>query len=98
MPSHSCLCLPPLSIVMTSCSTILALGLMPLLLFLYCQGFADLHKMVPYLKIILSLVGILIPSGVGILINQYRPRYAKIFKKVSAGSERVKISVEPRLC
>lgn len=79
--------MPPLSIVMTSCSTILALGMMPLLLFLYCQGFPDLHKMVPYLQIILSLFGIILPCGVGILINHYRPRYAQILKKVSAGSE-----------
>lgn len=77
--------MPPLSIVMTSCSMILALGMMPLLLYLYCQGFADLHKMVPYLKIILSLFAILLPCGVGILINHYRPQFAKIFKKVSVG-------------
>lgn len=76
----------PLSIVMTCCSTILALGMMPLLLYLYCQGFPNLHHSVPFVDIIISLFMILIPCGAGILFNYYRPQYAQIFKKVSAGS------------
>ncbi|XP_054473932.1 hepatic sodium/bile acid cotransporter-like [Anoplopoma fimbria] len=70
-----------LSIVMTSCSTVLALGMMPLLLFLYCQGF-NLQNSVPYVEIIISLVMILVPCGIGILINYYRPQYAKTITKV----------------
>lgn len=73
-----------LSIVMTSCSTLLALGMMPLLLYLYCQGFSNLHTAVPYAEIILSLVMVLVPCGIGILINTYRPRYSKIVTKVCA--------------
>ena len=76
-------CLFPLSIVMTSCSTILALGMMPLLLYLYCQGFSGLQNAVPYVDIIVSLVMILVPCGAGILLNYYRPRYSKIITKVS---------------
>uniref|UniRef100_A0A667YNV1 Hepatic sodium/bile acid cotransporter n=1 Tax=Myripristis murdjan TaxID=586833 RepID=A0A667YNV1_9TELE len=71
-----------LSIVMTTCSTVLALGMMPLLLYLYCQGFSNLQDAVPYIDIILALVMILIPCGVGILINYYRPQYAKYITKV----------------
>ncbi|XP_023270782.1 sodium/bile acid cotransporter-like isoform X1 [Seriola lalandi dorsalis] len=71
-----------LSIVMTSCSTLLALGMMPLLLYLYCQGFTNLQNSVPYVDIIVSLFMILIPCGAGILINYYRPRYAKTITKV----------------
>ncbi|XP_040919787.1 sodium/bile acid cotransporter [Toxotes jaculatrix] len=71
-----------LSIVMTSCSTVLALGMMPLLLYLYCQGFTNLQNAVPYVDIVISLFMILIPCGVGILINYYRPRYAKTITKV----------------
>nr|XP_057901875.1 hepatic sodium/bile acid cotransporter [Doryrhamphus excisus] len=71
-----------LSIVMTSCSTILALGMMPLLLFLYCQSFDNLQSAVPYVDIIVSLVMILVPCGIGILVNYYRPRYARIITKV----------------
>ncbi|XP_047429533.1 sodium/bile acid cotransporter isoform X1 [Mugil cephalus] len=71
-----------LSIVMTSCSTLLALGMMPLLLFLYCKGFPNLQNAVPYANIMISLVMILVPCGIGILINHFRPQYAKIIKKV----------------
>ncbi|XP_023203547.1 sodium/bile acid cotransporter-like isoform X2 [Xiphophorus maculatus] len=70
-----------LSIVMTSCSTLLALAMMPLLLYLYCHGFSNLQKAVPYVGIITSLVVILIPCGAGILINYYRPQYSKIITK-----------------
>ncbi|GLD49637.1 sodium/bile acid cotransporter-like protein [Lates japonicus] len=71
-----------LSIVMTSCSTVLALGMMPLLLYLYCQGFTNLQNTVPYIDIVISLFMILIPCGIGILINYYRPQYAKTITKV----------------
>ncbi|XP_061890334.1 hepatic sodium/bile acid cotransporter [Entelurus aequoreus] len=71
-----------LSIVMTSCSTLLALGMMPLLLFLYCQSFDNLQSAVPYVDIAVSLVMILVPCAVGVVVNYYRPRYAKIITKV----------------
>ncbi|XP_068564309.1 hepatic sodium/bile acid cotransporter-like [Cebidichthys violaceus] len=70
-----------LSILMTSCSTLLAFGMMPLLLSLYCRGF-DLQNAVPYIEITISLVMILIPCGIGILINHYRPQYTKIISRV----------------
>ncbi|XP_068198697.1 hepatic sodium/bile acid cotransporter [Antennarius striatus] len=82
-----------LSIVMTSCSMILALGMMPLLLFIYCQGFPELQKSVPYLDIVVALFLILIPCGIGILINHYRPQNSKIFKRVSAAIMAVIIMV-----
>lgn len=68
--------------------------MMPLLLYLYCQGFANLQDSVPYVDIIISLVMILIPCGAGILLNYYRPRYAKTFSKVS-GDQQVR-SVEDK--
>ncbi|XP_054627876.1 hepatic sodium/bile acid cotransporter-like [Dunckerocampus dactyliophorus] len=71
-----------LSIVMTSCSTVLALGLMPLLLFIYCQGFTSLQRTFPYVNITMSLLLILVPTIIGILINYYRPRHAKLVTKV----------------
>ncbi|KAI3364151.1 hypothetical protein L3Q82_010966 [Scortum barcoo] len=74
-----------LSIVMTSCSTVLALGMMPLLLYIYCQGFDNLQNAVPYVDIIISLVLILIPCGIGILINYYRPQYSKIITRIGLG-------------
>ncbi|XP_072218550.1 hepatic sodium/bile acid cotransporter [Leuresthes tenuis] len=80
-----------LSIVMTSCSTLLALGMMPLLLYLYCQGFSNLQNAVPYVDIIISLAMILLPCGAGILLNYYRPQYSKIITK--AGITVMMISV-----
>ncbi|XP_075940034.1 hepatic sodium/bile acid cotransporter-like [Anarhichas minor] len=70
-----------LSILMTSCSTLLAFGMMPLLLSLYCRGF-NLQNAVPYVEITISLVMILIPCGIGILINHYRPQYTKTISRV----------------
>ncbi|KAL6105882.1 slc10a1 [Pungitius sinensis] len=71
-----------LSIVMTSCSSIAALALMPLLLFVYSQGFSGLEKAVPYVGIASALAFTLVPCGVGIAINHYRPNYAPVVKKV----------------
>ncbi|XP_061651179.1 hepatic sodium/bile acid cotransporter-like isoform X2 [Phyllopteryx taeniolatus] len=52
-----------LSIVMTTCSCIAALGLMPLLLLIYCQGFSGLENSVPYVGIISALTFTLVPCG-----------------------------------
>ncbi|XP_043961685.1 sodium/bile acid cotransporter isoform X1 [Gambusia affinis] len=82
-----------LSIVMTTCSTLLALAMMPLLLYLYCHGFSNVQKAVPYVGIITSLVGILIPCGAGILINYFRPQYTKIITKVGLGVSMISIPV-----
>ncbi|KAM9554055.1 hepatic sodium/bile acid cotransporter-like [Salvelinus alpinus] len=71
-----------LSIVMTTCSTFLALGMMPLLLYLYCQGFSNLESAVPYTGITLALVMTLFPCAIGILINYYRPQYSKTITKI----------------
>ncbi|XP_057208357.1 hepatic sodium/bile acid cotransporter [Triplophysa rosa] len=71
-----------LSIVMTTCSTVMGLGLMPLMIYLYCQGFSNLERAVPYTSIIISMILILVPCGVGILINYHFPKYSKIITKV----------------
>ncbi|XP_042073577.1 sodium/bile acid cotransporter-like isoform X2 [Haplochromis burtoni] len=73
-----------LSIVMTSCSTVLALGMMPLLLYIYCQGFPSVQNTAPHGEIMLSLVLILVPCSIGIIIKIYRPQYSKKFTKVCA--------------
>ncbi|XP_029317002.1 sodium/bile acid cotransporter-like [Cottoperca gobio] len=71
-----------LSIVMTTCSCIAALGLMPLLLYIYCQGFTGLENAVPYVGIICALVFTLVPCSIGIAINHYKPNYSSIIQKV----------------
>ncbi|XP_051477797.1 hepatic sodium/bile acid cotransporter [Apus apus] len=66
-----------LSIVMTTCSMVLATGLMPLLLYLYSGGLyeGDLEGKVPYKGIITSLVLMLIPCAIGIILNEKKPQY-----------------------
>ncbi|XP_019589211.1 hepatic sodium/bile acid cotransporter [Rhinolophus sinicus] len=68
-----------LSIVMTTCSTFFALGMMPLLLYIYSRGIydGDLKQKVPYGGIVLSLVLILIPCTIGIFLNAKRPQYVR---------------------
>ncbi|XP_040917242.1 sodium/bile acid cotransporter-like [Toxotes jaculatrix] len=71
-----------LSIVMTTCSSFAALGLMPLLLYIYCQGFPGLESAVPFTGIITALVLTMVPCGIGIIINHYKPNYSPMVKKV----------------
>ncbi|KAG7509383.1 sodium/bile acid cotransporter-like [Solea senegalensis] len=71
-----------LSLVMTSASTVLSLGFMPLLLFIYCQAFPSLQGAVPYGRIALNLIMILVPCSIGIFINRCRPQYSRTIKRV----------------
>ncbi|XP_004624960.2 sodium/bile acid cotransporter [Octodon degus] len=72
-----------LSIVMTTCSTFCALGMMPLLLYLYSKGIydGDLKDKVPYVGIIISLVMTLIPCTIGIFLKSKRPQYVPYINK-----------------
>lgn len=74
------------SIVMTTCSTVLAMGAMPLLLYLYSQGFSGLGNAVPYTGIFIALMMTIIPCAVGIAINHWAPRYSQIIIKVNCTS------------
>ncbi|GCC41971.1 hypothetical protein chiPu_0025558 [Chiloscyllium punctatum] len=65
---------------MTTCSTVLALGMMPLLLYLYCKGLSLASK-VPYREISITLVLMLIPCGIGIFLNDKYPKYSKTITK-----------------
>lgn len=67
---------------MTTCSCIAALGLMPLLLYIYSQGFDGLEDVVPYVGIISALALTLVPCAIGIAINHYNPKYSPFIKKV----------------
>lgn len=77
----SCL---PTSIVMTTCSTFFALGMMPLLLYVYSRGIydGDMKDKVPYKGIITSLIVVLIPCTMGIILNAKRPQYVRYVIKV----------------
>ncbi|KAK1160431.1 sodium/bile acid cotransporter [Acipenser oxyrinchus oxyrinchus] len=71
-----------LSIVMTTCSTVLALGMMPLLLYLYCQGLSNVENAVPYGGITIALAMTLVPCAIGIFLNARAPQYSKIIIQV----------------
>ncbi|XP_058471681.1 hepatic sodium/bile acid cotransporter-like [Solea solea] len=71
-----------LSIVLTTCSSFAALGLMPLMLYIYCQGFANLTHAVPYVSIVTTLVLTLVPCAIGITIKYYKPKYTAMIQKV----------------
>ena len=62
-----------LSICMTVASTMLGVLLIPLLLFVYTTPFIATtggdHLVLPYGKIILTLISILVPVGLGVFIN-----------------------------
>ncbi|NWY66602.1 NTCP protein, partial [Erithacus rubecula] len=67
----------------TACSMVLAIGLMPLLLYLYLGGLyeGDLDSKVPYKGIITSLVLMLIPCAIGIILNEKKPQYTGLITK-----------------
>ncbi|XP_073474023.1 ileal sodium/bile acid cotransporter-like [Aquarana catesbeiana] len=74
-----------LSISMTTCSTLLALGMMPLCLFLYTKIFVDASSIViPYDSIGISLVALVVPVGFGIFVNYKWPRIAKKILKIGS--------------
>uniref|UniRef100_A0A8C9RZQ7 Hepatic sodium/bile acid cotransporter n=1 Tax=Scleropages formosus TaxID=113540 RepID=A0A8C9RZQ7_SCLFO len=75
-----------LSIVMTTCSNVVSLGMMPLLLYLYCQGFSNLENTVPYVSIMITLVMTLVPCAIGIAINHRVPAYSPIVMKAGLSS------------
>ncbi|XP_021258829.1 sodium/bile acid cotransporter [Numida meleagris] len=72
-----------LSIIMTTCSTLLAIVLMPLLLYLYSGGLyeGDLEGKVPFKGIITSLALTLIPCATGIILNERKPQYSSFIIK-----------------
>uniref|UniRef100_S4RJ40 Hepatic sodium/bile acid cotransporter n=1 Tax=Petromyzon marinus TaxID=7757 RepID=S4RJ40_PETMA len=67
-----------LSILMTTCSNVLALGMMPLLLWAYSHGLSDTRFVIPYGKISITLALILLPCAAGIFINAKFPKYSRM--------------------
>ncbi|XP_019646550.1 PREDICTED: ileal sodium/bile acid cotransporter-like [Branchiostoma belcheri] len=71
-----------LSICMTTVSTALAMGLMPLCLWIYSKPFTTATTVVPYGKIVIALVTIIIPVSVGIFLKYKSPKGARLFLKI----------------
>ncbi|XP_070582200.1 ileal sodium/bile acid cotransporter-like [Ptychodera flava] len=73
-----------LSICMTTCSTFLAFGLMPLCLFIYSRQWVDHSGVpaIPYVDIIVALVTILPPVMIGMFIRRKWEKRAGIISRI----------------
>ncbi|XP_034860473.1 solute carrier family 10 member 6 [Mirounga leonina] len=74
-----------LSITMTTCSTVAALGMMPLCLYLYTSSWnLEQTLTIPYQNIGITLVCLTIPVAFGIYVNYRWPKQSKIILKIGA--------------
>ncbi|XP_017825882.4 ileal sodium/bile acid cotransporter [Callithrix jacchus] len=74
-----------LSISMTTCSTLLALGMMPLCLLIYTKMWVDSGSLkIPYDNIGTSLVALVVPVSIGMFVNHKWPQKAKIILKIGS--------------
>ncbi|XP_060103330.1 LOW QUALITY PROTEIN: sodium-dependent organic anion transporter [Heteronotia binoei] len=72
-----------LSISMTTCSTIAALGMMPFCLYIYTYSWELADGItVPYQTIGTSLLSLIIPVACGVFTNNRWPKHSKIIAKV----------------
>ncbi|XP_054710829.1 ileal sodium/bile acid cotransporter-like [Uloborus diversus] len=74
----------PLSVAMTSFSTLLAMGLMPLNLWIYGRSFETQSLVLPYGNLALSLVLITAPVVIGMFLRWKWQKLAGIISKVSS--------------
>ncbi|XP_007074780.1 solute carrier family 10 member 6 [Panthera tigris] len=74
-----------LSITMTTCSTVAALGMMPLCLYLYTLSWnLEQNLTIPYQNIGITLVCLTIPVAFGVYVNYRWPKQSKIILKIGA--------------
>ncbi|XP_020784602.2 ileal sodium/bile acid cotransporter-like [Boleophthalmus pectinirostris] len=74
-----------LSISMTACSSILALGMMPLCLLIYTSLWVSPETIqIPYESIGITLVALLVPIGFGMLVKRKWPQTAKKILKIGS--------------
>jgi bile acid transporter len=73
-----------LSICMTVASTITAVIVMPILLWVYASPFADAQLSIPYGSIITTLLLVLLPVALGMAIRARNPRWALRTEKVGS--------------
>ena len=65
-----------LSVSMTAIAAVLSVVAMPLLLAAYASGFTTADMQMPYQQIAATLVGMLVPLGLGMAIRHFRPTWA----------------------
>lgn len=64
-----------LSISMTFTQTLAALFMMPLWMSTAGRHFSDAHVQIPFVRIIEGLIGLSIPTSIGVVLTYYRPQY-----------------------
>ncbi|XP_036620857.1 solute carrier family 10 member 6 [Trichosurus vulpecula] len=74
-----------LSISMTTCSSVIAIGMMPLCLYLYTRSW-DLEQnlTVPYHTIGITLLCLIVPVAFGVFVNFKWPKQSKIILRVGS--------------
>lgn len=73
-----------LSLTMTFCSTVIALGMMPLNLFIYATPYASKNSdiSIPFVQIFIQLITLVVPLFIGTFIAHRYPRAAKWFNRL----------------
>ncbi|XP_071961208.1 uncharacterized protein [Antedon mediterranea] len=72
-----------LSIVLTFSTTVLALGMMPLCLWVYTSPFTDDETFpVPVRDIAIALGALIVPLAIGVIIRKQKPNWAKKILKI----------------
>lgn len=74
----------PLSIIATTCSTLLSLVLMPLALFAYSAPFTDESVRIPYASMLLPLTMVIVPVALGMAINYCSSKVASYVEKAAS--------------
>jgi BASS family bile acid:Na+ symporter len=65
-----------LSVTMTAVSSALSVVAMPVLLAIYTGRFTETDVQMPYREIVGTLIGMLVPLGLGMLLRRRRPEFA----------------------
>ncbi|XP_046724109.1 solute carrier family 10 member 6-like isoform X1 [Silurus meridionalis] len=74
-----------LSITLTSVSTLLGLGTMPLNIYLYSRTWVNAGGLkIPYLNIGLACISLIVPVSCGVFVNYKWPKVARILLKVGS--------------
>ena len=71
-----------LSVSMTALSTIAAVVLMPLTLYMYASGYASAGLKIPYGNITTTLAVMLVPLAIGMVVRARRPGAARVVESI----------------
>lgn len=71
-----------LSVSMTALSTIAAVVLMPLTLYIYASGYASAGLKIPYGNITTTLAVMLVPLAIGMVVRARRPGAARVVESI----------------